>query len=130
MKRYWFFPIRQMTRIDCETYQNTSIFGLNIFILAQLWNNFLQLIFITSECASWNQPVLVSYEETWSWPEKGSNPWSLDWEADTLTTRPPLTLTNITLPFVNFKNYSIIYSFIPFNIVYKCILRKTDWWTR
>jgi hypothetical protein len=69
-------------------------FGKTIFIQARLWNKFLQLILFSFESASWNQPVLVSYEETSSWPDQGSNPWSLGWEADTLTTR--LAIERIT----------------------------------
>jgi hypothetical protein len=63
-------------------------FGLNIFIWARSQNKFLQLIFITFESTSRNQPVLVLYEETWSWPNSGLNQWSLGWEADSLSTRP------------------------------------------
>jgi hypothetical protein len=38
------------------------------------------------ECVSLNQPVLVSYEETWSWTDMDWNPWLLGWEADTSNT--------------------------------------------
>jgi hypothetical protein len=51
---------------------STSYIGLNIFILARLRNKFLQLILITFESASWNQPVLVSYEETYGRDPSGA----------------------------------------------------------
>ena len=39
-------------------------FSLHLFILARLWSKFSQLILITLESTSWNQPVLVSYEKS------------------------------------------------------------------
>ena len=36
--------------------------GLNPGLFKSLWS-----------ASSWNQPVLVSYEESWSWPVFGSN---------------------------------------------------------
>ena len=62
-------------------------FGLNIIFLARLWRK-LAAYLNHSRVRFLDQPVLVSYGETWLWPWLGSNLRSLGREADTLTTRP------------------------------------------
>jgi hypothetical protein len=57
-----------------------SVFFSRTHMHTKLWA--LQLLQLYS-----NKPVFVSYEEIWSWPEKGSDSWSLVLESDTLTSR-------------------------------------------
>ena len=63
-----------------------SVFSLNIFILARLWNKLSQLRLITLESTSWNNQYWChNYEESWLWPMLGSNPRSRGCEEDTLS---------------------------------------------
>jgi hypothetical protein len=83
--------------------------------LARLRNKFLQLILICFESYFWNQLVLWRN----SWPEKGSNPWSLGWETDTLTTGPLLPLIillAITINIEDREDYKILSKVIAFRI--------------
>ena len=59
------FTIWSQKSAILSVYMVITDFSLNLFIFAQLRSKFSQLIYITLQFASWNQPVLVLYEESW-----------------------------------------------------------------
>ena len=66
--------IEQTTKSDKCMNQEYFIMINSIFSLTLImWNKF-KIVWITHESTSWNQPVLVSYEESWSWPYVGLKP--------------------------------------------------------
>ena len=93
VKTPW-YPVCYL-RCNMNMYEYFDVFALVINLFIYFSSNVKQVLASNlnhTRVRFWNQPVLASYEESWSWPMWGLNPRCQSYEADTLSIRPPLPL--------------------------------------